>query len=120
MDSMSEALTERNLTEEMKSRIKPGYELTTIAKHTMRKHITKLVQLVLSDMPVTDSNPTPFALAVKSWTSDFVGELVTLLSQALHGGVSDAAGVIKFFLQDVRLVQNFLLTFPLAFGVYGT
>jgi hypothetical protein len=69
----------------------------------MRKHILKLLVLILSPLQPTQSNAHPFAMAAKSWTVGFVEELVNMLSQCLHGGIADAAHVIKFFLQEVEM-----------------
>jgi len=100
MDSMNEALSEKSVPPEFRTKIKPGYDLTSIAKTILRKHITGLLNLLLQNYLPTPDSPYPFAVAVKDWTSAFVGELVNGLKTALTGGVADAAAVIKFFLQD--------------------
>jgi len=100
VESMKDTFNEKNLPEEVKVRIRPGYEITSISLHTMRKHVAKLLVVILSTLPPTSSNPYPFSVAVKSWTVSFVDELVTMLSQALNGGITDAAYVIKYFLQE--------------------
>lgn len=101
MEAMNESLNERNLPEHVKAKVKPGYEITTIAKHTFRKHLVKLLQVILSDSNPTAQNPHPFAMAIKDWCSVFVKELISMMSQALVGGVSDATLAIQFFLQEV-------------------
>eukprot|EP01114_Cavostelium_apophysatum_P016623 TRINITY_DN4774_c0_g1_i1.p1 TRINITY_DN4774_c0_g1~~TRINITY_DN4774_c0_g1_i1.p1 ORF type:complete len:860 (-),score=226.42 TRINITY_DN4774_c0_g1_i1:8-2587(-) len=106
------SMSEKNLPEDIKKRIKPGHEITSIAAHTLRKHTAKLILLIITTPVHTQiaSNPQNpgqpsrqgqhFAVAVQEWTTNFVTELVSLLSQVLHGGVPDTAVVIKFFLLE--------------------
>jgi hypothetical protein len=55
---------------------------------------------------------TPFAAEVHAWTVAFIEELVTVLAQAMQDGVTDAAAVIRFFLQQVATtLMNSIDTF---------
>jgi len=97
MESFKANMSDKVLPEDIKKRIRPGYEITSIALHTIRKYMSKLLIVILTP---TSSNSPLFAVSVQEWTTNFVEELVRLLSQALYDGVPDAAVVIKFFLQQ--------------------
>lgn len=100
IESVKESLNEKDLPEEIKKKVKPGYEITSLSLTIMRKHVSKLLAVILSDLPPTAMNPHPFASAVKEWTSKFVEDLVNTLSQSMSGGLSDAVEVIKWFLRE--------------------
>ena len=102
-----ETMGENNLHQDIKRRVKPGYEITSIARHIFRKYLLKLFKLVLvtpSASSSVNNNSTPFANAVKEWTLQFVGELVSHLSTALNGGVGDASILINYYLQEVSKI----------------
>jgi hypothetical protein len=61
----------------------------------------ELLKLILNTPEGDSSAGFPFANSLRQWTKAFVEELVTLLSEALHGGTEDAAIVIRFLLQEV-------------------
>lgn len=118
-ESMRSTFDSRNLPEDMQRRIRPGYDVTTLTLHLVKKHTLKLLQLILSPLPATSTQPHPFAIAVRDWTTKFVEELVTVLAQSFQDGVTDASLAIKHYMQEVRQTMiNIILTHFQAPFVY--
>ena len=72
-------MTEESLHPEVKKRVKPGFELTAIGRHTFRKYINKLLTLIAAPSNPSEGNPHPFAVAIKDWCAQFVGLLYFFL-----------------------------------------
>eukprot|EP00027_Filamoeba_sp_ATCC50430_P012796 CAMPEP_0168578744 /NCGR_PEP_ID=MMETSP0413-20121227/21497_1 /TAXON_ID=136452 /ORGANISM="Filamoeba nolandi, Strain NC-AS-23-1" /LENGTH=765 /DNA_ID=CAMNT_0008612613 /DNA_START=36 /DNA_END=2334 /DNA_ORIENTATION=+ len=106
MASISDTFQEGALPQDIQRRVKNGYSITKLSLTTIRKHLLKLIQLILGNWTPTQTNPNPFSSAIKDWTEKFVEELVTILSQSTTGGVADAIDVIKYFLQDRLSFMN--------------
>lgn len=91
------------LLQEVKSRIVQGHNITQEALGSIRRHMARLLTLILTPLTPTMLNPCPFATALRDWTQQFVGDLISTLSAGFNGGVSDASQFIQFFLQTVCL-----------------
>jgi len=79
----------------------PGHNITQEALASIRRHMSKLLGLIITPLSLSINNPCPFATALRDWTRLFVGDLVGTLSSGFTGGVNDASQFVLYFLQSV-------------------
>jgi len=100
VDELRVSIDPSRLPEDLQRRILPGHDIASLTMHVLREYTLKLIRVIVDCEESTTMNATPFSFAIKDWIIRFVNELMAILSQALGGSVSDAALVVKFFLQE--------------------
>lgn len=98
VQTLAGTMTDSTLPESITSHVKAGHSVTRTALQVSEEQLPGMIRLVCS------SDGGSFALAVRAWTTNFVGSLMEKLVLVLDNGEEGALAVVQHFV-TARVAQ---------------
>lgn len=100
LEPLARSIDERHLPAALRTLVLPGREVTDVFLRVLRRHAIRLLELIAAPQLPTAQQPQPFAQALRDWSADMCGELLTELSAQMRGGLDDALQIVRYFLSE--------------------